>query len=349
MNFHKQVSLFLVLVFSGIMVVAQTGGQAVYGFLNTPVSARAGAMGGDQIAIKDDDANLGILAPSLLNAEMSEQLSLSYVNYFAGINFGYAGYTRDYGKLGTFSAGIKYFNYGEFTETDVAGNVTGKFSGGDYALIMGWGKSIDSAFSVGANLKPVYSSFYDLNSFGLMADISGTYDNKEKNFTGTVLIKNIGAQIKPYTAGNREPVPFEIQAGASKQLQHMPLRFSIIATNLQKWNLTYSDTTETDNSNPLLEEENDDSPGFFDNLMRHFLFNAEFYPTPNFNFRVGFNYRRRQELSLEQRPGMIGFSIGLGIRVSKFHLSYGRSQYHLAGASNHFTLSTKLSEFYSKN
>jgi predicted Na+-dependent transporter len=45
---------------------------------------------------------------------------------------------------------------------------------------------------------------------------------------------------------------------------------------------------------------------------------------------------------------MVGFSMGLGLKVSKFHIAYGRSTYHLAGATNHFSLTTSLSEFYRK-
>jgi hypothetical protein len=43
---------------------------------------------------------------------------------------------------------------------------------------------------------------------------------------------------------------------------------------------------------------------------------------------------------------MVGFSYGFGIKISKFHLSYGRATYHLAGASNHFSISTNFSSFY---
>ena len=45
---------------------------------------------------------------------------------------------------------------------------------------------------------------------------------------------------------------------------------------------------------------------------------------------------------------MVGFSWGFGIKISKFHFSYGRATYHLAGGSNHFSLSTNLSDFYHK-
>ena len=66
----------------------------------------------------------------------------------------------------------------------------------------------------------------------------------------------------------------------------------------------------------------------------------------NFHFDLGYNYKRRQEMKVVVRPGMVGFSWGFGLRISKFHIAYGRSSYHLAGGTNHFSLTTNLSDFY---
>jgi hypothetical protein len=66
----------------------------------------------------------------------------------------------------------------------------------------------------------------------------------------------------------------------------------------------------------------------------------------NFHVEVGYNYKRRKEMAISARPGMVGFSAGFGFRVSKFHFSFGRASYHLAGGTSHFSLTTNLSEFY---
>ena len=57
--------------------------------------------------------------------------------------------------------------------------------------------------------------------------------------------------------------------------------------------------------------------------MRHLIFGIEFIPLDNFYLRAGYNYQRRQELKISNRTAMVGFSWGFGIRISKFHLSYG--------------------------
>jgi hypothetical protein len=80
--------------------------------------------------------------------------------------------------------------------------------------------------------------------------------------------------------------------------------------------------------------------------MRHIIIGVEFLPIDNFYFNLGYNYQRRQELKIPGRTGMVGFSWGFGVKINKFQISYGRATYHVAGASDHFSLSCDLSEFY---
>mgnify|MGYP006131389539 FL=1 len=79
--------------------------------------------------------------------------------------------------------------------------------------------------------------------------------------------------------------------------------------------------------------------------MRHLIFNTEVLISKNIIFRLGYNYRRRQELAFEEKSGTVGLSIGASVKVSKFNISYGRSTYHLAGPSNHFTVNTSISDW----
>jgi hypothetical protein len=45
----------------------------------------------------------------------------------------------------------------------------------------------------------------------------------------------------------------------------------------------------------------------------------------------------------------VGLSFGVGLRVSKFHISYGFSQLHLAGISNTITLALRFADFKKTN
>jgi hypothetical protein len=98
---------------------------------------------------------------------------------------------------------------------------------------------------------------------------------------------------------------------------------------------------------PITGEEKKEDPlaRFGDNFMRHLIFGIEFIPTKNFYVNLGYNYKRRQEMKIEDKVGMVGFSFGFGLKINRFRISYGRASYHVAGASNHFSVTTNLSEF----
>ena len=78
------------------------------------------------------------------------------------------------------------------------------------------------------------------------------------------------------------------------------------------------------------------------------MIGLEFVPSKTFMLRFGYSFKRRNELAHDNKPGLIGFSWGVGFRIKKFHISYGSAKYHLAGPSNHFTVTTNLSEYYRK-
>lgn len=327
---------------------AQIGGDNTYDFLNLTQPARVTALGGTLIAVKDNDLNLSFQNPSLLDSTMHNCLALNYSDYFADIQYGYAAYSRTFKNIGSFSTGIQFVDYGNFTESDIYGNIYGQFTGAEYALNLSYSRSIDSLFSVGAALKTIYSKLYDYLSYGNALDLGATYNNQKHLFTAALVIKNIGRQWKTYSAV-REPFPFEIQLGVSKKLAHAPFRLNFTATHLEKWDLTFVDPAAT-SVDPITGETIDKSKfsKFADKLARHIVFGAEILLTKNFHLRMGYNYRLRQELMLESRPGISGFSFGFGIKIYKFHLSYGYARFHPAGGPNRFTITTNLSEFYSK-
>ncbi len=341
----------LTLLLVTMQLSGQLGGNATYAFLNLTNSARVASLGGKVVSIWDDDLNLPFHNPSLLHEGMSNHLVLNYVNYFSDINYGYVSYARSFDKVGDFAMGLHYINYGKFTAADQVGNITGEFSASEYAFNMIYSRALDSSFRIGVNVKPIYSVLETYRSFGVVADLGVTYISKEKLFSAGLVFRNVGVQIKPYHEGNREPVPFEILLGISQRLRHAPFRFSVVGHNLQRPDLTYKDpSTEKEDYDPITGEPLPENKlaKFGDNLMRHLIFGVEFIPLDNFFVRLGYNYQRRQELKISTRIAMVGFSWGFGVKISKFHLSYGRATYHLAGASNHFSISTDFSSFYRK-
>ena len=150
-------SVFLLLL--GQAGMAQKGGESTYSFLGLTNAARVAALGGEMVSLMDDDINLVFHNPALLSPGMHTNLGLSYVNYFAGVNYGYASYAYSAGEIGNFAAGMHYVNYGTFDRTDELGVSQGTFRASEYALNLYYSRSfLDSALSAGVTLKPIYSS-----------------------------------------------------------------------------------------------------------------------------------------------------------------------------------------------
>ena len=320
---------FLLLAF--LPVSGQTGGDNTFEFLNLSHSGFATATGGMTVSQGRNDLSLPYFNPALLTGSMNNDISLSFSTYFAGINYGYAAWARDMDKRGTMATGLSFISYGSFTEADAEGNITGTFTASEYAFNLIWAMQIDSSFTVGVNLKPVFSHLERYFSAGICADIGAAYHNERLLLDAGLVIRNAGFQIKTYTGEGGEPLPFEIIAGATKRLAHAPFSFSLTLRHLEKPDLTHDYDT------------GDDIPsgGFGENLLRHVIFGIEILPADILWLGVGLNYQRRSEMRIEQRAGMTGFTAGFGIRTRAFELAYGRDAYHLAGASNHITITLR--------
>ncbi len=332
---------------------SQIGGNNTYEFLNLPISARVTALGGNLISTRDNDLNVALVNPALLTDTMSNNIALSYINYFGDINYGYVAYAKKLEKLGTVSGGIHYLNYGKFIRADETGTTNGTFGANEMSFNLSYARSmIDSNITIGATLKTIYSHLDSYSSLGSALDLGAIYNRPAQGFALAAVIKNIGYQWKPYVSGNREKLPFEVQLGFSKKLQHVPFRLSVVYENVEKWDITYQDP-----ANPILTVDpltgetikSSKAKEFGDKLMRHIVVGGEFMITKSFFLRAGYNYQRRKELKIPEKRGVTGFSFGFGFRIYKFQFSYGRAVYHLAGASNNFSVSFDINNFYSKS
>lgn len=324
---------------------AQIGGRQTYAFLNLTHSPRVASLGGKNVSIFDStDLSMPFHNPSLLTQDMHHRVVLNYVNYFMDINYGYVSIATKYKKNQAVAFGINYMNYGSFTEANASGVKTGTFTASDYAFNLIYSRKLDSLWKVGINVKPILSVYEKYTSVGLVADIGATYFNPEKLFSAGLVFRNIGSQIVPYYEGNFEPVPFEIVLGITQSLRYAPFSFSVTAHQLQKPDLTYT-VDNTENSN-MISDKGDKSKvdKISDQVMRHIIVGVEFNPIKSFYLRAGYNYQRRKEMTISSKTGFVGFSLGFGIKISKLTLDYGRSTYHLAGASNHFSVSINLDE-----
>lgn len=338
--------LFLLLMTVNILFAQQKDGT--YTFLSTTNSARVAALGGVMLPIYDSDIQLVTFNPSLINSEINNSMSLSYVDYFNDINFGTVQYGHSFEKIGSFVGTIQYHNYGDFFYSGETGIVeTNQFYVSDYAINLGWGRQLNDRLSIGANLKFAGIQYEDNSSFAIAVDVAGTYITKS-NWVISLAARNIGSELYNNYQSYNNSLPFRMQIGTSKKLEHLPLTIVVVYDNLQKWDLSYYDPLDLEgNYDPMTGEylEKKKVDKFAKNLFSHFVFASELNLGKNLSIRLGYNYGYRQTMKSPTRKGVVGLSYGIGINVYKFNISYSRSEMHIHGSPNYITITTNLNSF----
>lgn len=335
---------FLIALFLPLSIIAQDGGQSVFSCINVEHSPRIEALGGSAIAVFDSDVSLSQTVPSLLNASMHNELVFTFGDYFSDINLLSFSYARNFKEIGTIGVSLKAINYGDFERNDATGYNQGSFSANDQVLTFGIGKKVHEKLSVGVTLNLLNATYDTYTAFALSSNISSTYFNSEKRFSSTLLIKNIGRQLNTYSS-EKESFPYEIQFAISKELAHLPFRYHLAYNNINKFDVKspYKLTNQTNIETGELEIKEE---SIAKTALRHFVIGGELNPFRKSLFiRGGFNFQRRFDLSTVSWPAMVGFSWGIGFRVSKYYFDYSRSSYHLSGMTNNFSIATNLSTF----
>jgi hypothetical protein len=331
----------LIFLLIGSVAVAQLGGESTYQFLNLISSPRQAALGGKIITNFDHDVTEALYNPASINYQMHNQLAVNYSSYLGGISYGTAAYAYTWDRhLQTFHFGVTYVNYGSFDGYDLNGLFTGTFSGNEVALSASYNYNIPrSDFYVGGSVKLITSALEQYNSFGGALDVGVMYINERIDFNAALSIRNFGTQFTTY-AGAKESLPFEVNLGLSQLLQNVPLRWHVTFENLQQWPIAFSNparaTTDLD-GNQTQEE-----VGFFNELLRHTIVGAELFPDKGFNLRLGYSFRRGEELRIEDSRNFSGLSFGVGVKMGRLRFSYTHARYSSASNSSFFGLQIDL-------
>ena len=339
--------LFVVVVFSGTALYSQHGSQYAFKFLDLAVSPRVAAIGGNFLPLDDDDILIALHNPALINSNLHNHVGFTFLDYYTGISSGNVVYSRTYEEFGSVLGGIRFMHYGTFDRTDATGMEQGTFTASDLAMTLGWGRELHPGFRLGAGVNFIISSYDVWSSFAIAADIAGHYTGPEKLFHASLLIRNAGRQIDPFYK-EKEQLPFELAGGISNKLRHAPFRLFVLLNTLNKWDLTYEDPLNPSFTiDPITGEQQ--MPGevasFLDKAVRHVVTGVEFMPGEILRFRMGYDYRTRQEAGVRSKMGMVGFSWGMGLKLGKYQFDYSRTRDHIAGAPNYFSVRTDLTRF----
>lgn len=334
--------LMLSLIAFGPCFGQRTGGSSIFNFLSLSNSPQLSALGSINVSNISDDVAMGFSNPALLRPQMDRNLAVSFNSLYAGIkNYQLNGALVSL-KLNTvFALGVSYFDYGSIPQTDASGNELGTFRPGDYVVQASSSRSYGARINYGATVKFISSNYGLYRSNGIALDAGFVYYDSSKKFQASVVMKNMGAQLKKYTGSAGDGLPFDLQAGVTKRLAEAPIQFSLTAHHLHQFDIKYRDT--------LFNNENDftgsNSRGI-DNIFRHFVLATQVFVGERIELTAAYNHLRRAELGIQNSAnGLNGFSLGVGALFTKLQIRYSRAYYQGTSAYNHLGINLNFREF----
>jgi hypothetical protein len=235
---------------------------------------------------------------------------------------------------------MTYINYGQFDGYDEQGIETGSFSGSEAALSVGHSRQVGySDFYLGGNIKFITSKLEQYSSFGVAVDAGLLYINEDIEFQATLVVRNFGAQLTTY-AGQNEPLPFEVAFGMSQTLENVPIRWHLTFENLQKWPIGSPNPARA--TTDLEGNQTGEEIGFLGQVLRHTIVGIELFPRGGFQLRIGYNFRRAEELRILDQRNFSGLSAGISIKLNKLRFSYTHAKYTSASNANFFGIQIDL-------
>lgn len=304
----KKTSFIIILTIMAIAAKAQDS-RTGYNFLRLPVSAHAAALGGDNISIIEDDESMIFNNPALLSSVSDKTINLNYMNYMSGANTASAAFNRIIKERASVAASAQFIDYGKMKEMDENNVQTGEFSAKDISIAGYFSYMLTERIAGGITAKFVTSYIGDYNSIAMGIDLGLNYYDPEKEWSVSLVAKNLGGQMKAYD-DQYDRMPIDVQLGASKRFAHMPFRLSATLVDLN--HLDYK-------------------------FINHLVMGADIIISPTIWVGVGYNFRRANEMKITETDGEsshgAGLSFGAGINLERFKLNLAYGKYHVSSSS----------------
>lgn len=291
-------------------------------------------LGAVNVSLADRDVNFFFSNPALVTDSLAGFASAGYTFYVGDIGQAVFAYAHDFKSVGTISFGVQHLGYGEIQGYDATGGEMGSFNSGETALVVSKSHTV-GVFTLGVNLKGVFSSIAGYRSSAALLDIGGTFRHPRHDLTVGLVMKNIGFVLSDYSESGKTKIPFDVQAGVTFKPQHMPLRVSMTAYNLVNPGDAYDDPNEEDND-----------VGTISKVMQHINFGAEILFHKNVNVLIGYNVLKQTELKTENHGG--GITFGASFKIKAFDIAISRTGYNVSQASYGFTVAADLNKMIFK-
>jgi hypothetical protein len=193
-------------------------GTAGVTFLKISPSCRAVGMGEAYVAVAND-ASAIFHNPGAVARLQEPQGILSYIDYAAGLQYGYLGLTHPMDKWnGAWAASVTYLTTGDMDETtpNMPDGTGRKFSAGDVAVGLTYSQKLTDKFSAGGTIKYVNETLADKSASGWAADVGTYYNVGWRSLRVAMLTSNFGPDMNFVDAPF--PMPMNFTFGVSGYL-----------------------------------------------------------------------------------------------------------------------------------
>ena len=312
-----------IVLLAGLSAALSASGQELtgaYRVLNMPLSSHVAALGGAGISLVEDSPWAGWFNPSLYASVSDRSLGLSAMTYADGAVWAGAQYVKAFGERHTAAFHAAAMNYGEQNETDEQGTVLGQFSTSDVVIGGAYSYLLSNRWSGGAAIKGVFSSYGGYSAAAVSFDLGLNYFDPDRDLSFSLALRNVGAQISSFD-GRTQRVPFSLEMGYTRGMEHTPLRFSITATDLTHWKKSDFYTPEGEGLS------------FGKLLLNHLVVGVDVVLSDNFYLAAGYNFRRAHELKAAGSAHGAGLTLGAGLSVRRFRFGASYAKYHVSTSS----------------
>ncbi len=304
----KKTILVFLLAMSSFLVFAQES-QTEYNFLKIPLSAHAAALGGENISIIENDPSLIFSNPALAASVSDLTIGLNYMNYMKGANYMGASFVKVAAEKTTIAFAAQYINYGKMKEYDANKTEIGTFSASEMAIEAILAYDLANNLVGGITGKFISSNIGQYNSLAAGVDLGLNYFNPEKEWSLSIVAKNLGGQIKAYEEDFGR-MPFDLQLGVSKTFETLPVRASATLVDMTHYNYRFAN---------------------------HICLGADLLLSSNIWLGIGYNFRKADEMKIgtgdNQSAHGAGLSLGAGINLERFKLNLAYGKYHASTSS----------------
>lgn len=297
---------------------------SVFNFLNLPYSAHVTGLGGHNISLIEDDITLVAQNPSLLSSVSSKTVGFNFLTFMKGSKAGSVAYAQTVGERGTWGVNTQFVGYGSMNETLPTGEVIGKMHAQDICINGSYAYLLGERWSGGATGKIIYSHYGEFSSCALAVDLGVNYFLEDQGFSLSAAARNIGGQVKAF-GDHHERLPFDLEAGFTKELGHAPISISVTLVDLTRWSKDDYYSTDGKISNGRI-------------LTNHFNLGVDIKPARFLYLAAAYNFRRAYEMKAAGSSHAAGLSFGAGVYLKKFSAGIGYAKYHVGAPTLSFNI-----------